>query len=272
MELKATAVAEEAAALGLPLFKPARLRRNADFLAQLTECRPEALLTASYGQILPSAVLDLTPWPLNVHPSALPQLRGASPVRTALLQGLPATQCCIMRMTPRLDDGAVLLREPCPIPADWNYARLEEELGRQGGRMAVEALDSVQAGAAEPVEQDHANATYCSTYHREDTVIDWRRSAPELCSFIRAWDPDMGAQTSLPDGRRLKVWRAEPGSEIDLAGHVPGTLISADKSGIAVQCGRGMLRILELQPENKRRMSAADFLAGTRLAPGLLLG
>lgn len=270
MQLTPTVVSQLALERGLPLLRPQRLRGNADFLAELAQLQPDALLVASYGQILPRSALNLTPWPLNVHPSALPQLRGASPIRTALLQGLRATECCIMLMSPRLDDGDVLLRAPCPIQTDWNYQHLEDELGSLGGRLAAAALEQVAAGSADPRPQDHANATYCGTYHREDTVIDWSRPAAQLCNFIRAWDPDLGALSRLPDGKRVKLWRAElaEGS----SGLEPGSILSADKRGIVVACGDGALRILELQPENKRRMSAADFLAGTKLSPGQHFG
>ncbi len=272
MEFKPTVVSETASELGISLLKPQRLRGDIQFLAELQNHQPEALLTASYGQILPRSVLSVTPWPLNVHPSALPKLRGASPIRTALLQGLRSTECCIMKMTPRLDDGAILRRSPCEIPLHWNYAQLEQELGELGGRLAVQALDQVAQGIAQPVEQDHEQASYCGTYRREDSVIDWSRSAAELFDFVRAWDPDIGALTALPDGKRLKVWLVQPALDQSATHLPPGSIVSADKSGILVRCGQDALSILELQPENKRRMSAGEFLAGTKLLPGSRLG
>ena len=101
-------------------------RGNEELFTGLAALDLDALLVASYGQIVPKSILDLTPWPLNVHPSDLPQLRGASPIRTALLQGLEKTACCIMRMTPRLDDGDVLLREAQRISPAWNHDELED--------------------------------------------------------------------------------------------------------------------------------------------------
>jgi methionyl-tRNA formyltransferase len=264
MVLTPTSVAVDAEAAGIPVLKPERLKGNAVFLADLADNTPEALLVASYGKILPRSVLEATPWPLNVHPSDLPHLRGASPIRTALLQGLHSTACCIMRMTPRLDDGDVVLRAPLDIPVDWNYARLEEELGTLGGQLAIAALNAAEAGTAMLEPQDHARATYCGTYSREDTWIDWTRSARELRDFVRAWDPDLGALTTLPDGRRLKVWRAEA---VDGEG-APAVVLRADRSGLDVGTGDRALRLLEVQPENKRRMGIGDFLAGHRLEVG----
>jgi methionyl-tRNA formyltransferase len=278
MTVSATIVGDHAALLGIPVLKSPKLRGDAEFLSELAALDPDALLAASYGQILPKSVLDLTPWPLNVHPSALPKLRGASPVRTALLQGLKQTECCIMRMTPRLDDGDVLLRQPLDIPRDWNYDKLETELGDLGGLLAVSALDLCAVGAAQPVPQDESQATFCSTYTREDTWIDWKRSADELHNFVRAWDPDIGALTQL-DGKRLKVWVAQAPSPAEISTQAgapvppgPGSIIAVARDSITVACGSGALKLLEVQPENKRRMDVADFLAGHRLEVGTKLG
>jgi methionyl-tRNA formyltransferase len=267
MALKPTQVALDASAAGIPVLKPARLRGDTDTLEQLRRLDLDALMVASFGQILPKRILDLTPWPLNVHPSDLPKLRGASPIRTALLQGLARTACCIMRMTPRLDDGDVLLREPVTIGPDWNNEQLEMRLGGLGGEMAVAALEQCASDQVHLIAQDHTLATYCSTYKRNDTWIDWTRDATALHNFIRAWDPDMGALTLL-DGKRLKIWR----SEIAEGSGAPGTILEAGRTGITVGCGSGTLRLLELQPENKRRMAAADFLAGNRLLSGAQFG
>jgi methionyl-tRNA formyltransferase len=277
MQLTPTLVALQAQDAGLPLLKPLRLRNNRDFRAELMSFQPEALLTASYGQIIPPKVLELTPWPLNVHPSLLPKLRGASPVRSALLQGLGETGCCIMRMTERLDDGELLRCERQPIAPDWNYEALETALAELGGRLASAALDSIVDGSVTLTQQNHAEASYCHEYRRESARIDWTRSAAELASFVRAWDPDIGAWTSLPDGKRLKIWRAlvsEAGTAAFSAQQaaqeepVPGQVVTLSKTSFSVACGTGLLDVLEVQPENKRRMSSADYLAGGPLISG----
>jgi methionyl-tRNA formyltransferase len=272
MELTATMVSAQAAGLGVPLFKPAKLRGDSEFLGQLASTKPDALLVASYGQILPRSILKLTPWPLNVHPSLLPKLRGASPIRTALLKGLDVTGCCIMKMTPRLDDGDVLLREELAIDPQWNCEQLETALADLGARLANSTLDQIAAGTAMLIPQNDADATYCSIYTREDTMIDWGLPAAQLVDFIRAWDPDIGATTPLPDGKRLKVWKAEA-QGVHKAVSGPGEILAAGKALLAVACGGGTtLRLLEVQPENKRRMAIGEYLAGARLAAGQRLG
>jgi methionyl-tRNA formyltransferase len=273
LELTPTALCCSAAQLGLPVLKPERLVNNSGFRQALAAHKPDALIVASYGRILPPKVLGLTEWPLNVHPSPLPRLRGASPIRATLLQGLERTECCIMRMTPRMDDGDILRRAPLAIPVEWNFLGLITQMARLGGLLATQALDDVAAGSVTLEPQDGLQATYCTVYTREDTVIDWRRGVNSLRDFVRAWDPDLGALTALPGGRRLKVWAvstvAPPDNAVSLAGHAgPGVVAALTKRHFWVAAGNGLLRIDEVQPENKARMPAANFLAGARLKPG----
>jgi len=277
MNLTPTAVCSEAEAIGLPVFKPERITNNIEFRKALRALQPQAFLTASYGKIISKKTLELVEYPLNVHPSILPKLRGASPARTALLQGLSMTGCCIMRMTPRMDDGDVMLRRELPIDPAWNFYDLLGEMGEVGGEMAVEALDLVEAGRAEFTPQDHSQATYCGTYTRDDTVIDWTREPQELLNFIRAWDPDVGAATQLADGRRGKIWRAaaeqDPTWLAASQASSPGTVLGCSKRHFWVATGgAGVLRVDELQPENKQRMAVGQFLAGNSVPEGALLG
>lgn len=274
MQFRQTQVADDALALGLKVHKPQRLRRNRELLDALRTAGVEALAVASYGKIIPPSLLDLTPWPLNVHPSPLPLLRGPSPLRTALLQGRASTEVCIMSMTPRVDDGPVLLRADLSIPLEWNYARLETAAGAFGGKLLVAALDEAQAGTAVLAEQDHSLATHTTVHTREDSWIDWKRSACELADFVRAWDPDIGACTSYATAggaRRLKIWHAEamPG---DGPGDEPGTVALVNRHELLVWTGAGRLRLLEVQPESRARMPVVSFLAGGQLTDRQVLG
>ena len=277
MKLCPTVVCTKMEQPGLPLLKPAKLVNNTAFRSELQELKPAALITASYGKIIPSKVLGLTEWPLNVHPSLLPKLRGASPIRSAMLLEHSSTGCCLMRMTPQLDAGDLLLREELAIQPEWNHQQLEAQLGLLGGQQAAAALDAVEAGTASFTPQDDSQATFCGTLTRADTVVDWNRPATELARFVLTWDPDVGSKTFLPDGRSLKLWQAsadeppavEPGGMI---GAAPGTLIYKTKRQFWVATGRGSLRIDELQVANKNRMATASFLAGNSLNLGEILG
>lgn len=276
MQLRPTPVCELAEERGLAVLKPRRLRGPSPLLDQLKSVAPEALAVASYGRIIPPELLELTAWPLNVHPSALPLYRGPSPLRTALLEGLTETEVCIMRMTERIDDGPVLRRAGLRIGSDWNYSALELAAGELGGRLLAEALQIVKGGRAELSDQNHELASYTRVHHRADTWIDWTRSSRELHSFVRAWDPDAGACTSFHSGtapKRLKVWRAETTAQPEGLAPVPaGTVLRATAHELLVQCGDGCLSLLELQPESRQRMTVASFQAGSRLSAGSVLG
>lgn len=270
MECSPTQVCSDVEGQGIPIFKPEKLANNRELREQLKELRPDALLVISYGKIIPKSLLKLTDWPLNVHPSDLPRLRGASPVRTALLLNLDSTACCIMKMTPRLDDGDILLREKVEIASHENYGELEARLGELGGRMAVRALDAIESGTAELTPQDHDKATYCRTFDRADTEIDWNVPAEMVESFVRAWDPDMGAYTLLDNGRRLKIWRVDVQAPPEDALHQaePGTVLAVSRKCIWVATGKGSVAIRELQPDNKNRMPTASWLAGNSIEAG----
>lgn len=272
MALCPTPVCGEALGTNLPVLKPERIRNNRAFRLELSSHGPEAFMVASFGQIISRKTLELTEYPLNVHPSALPSLRGASPVRSTLLQGLAATQCCIMRMTPRMDDGDVLLRANLAVDPHWNFAQLCEAMSAVASRLAIEALDQVSDGTAQYEAQDHSQATYCTLYGRDDTWIDWQRPAAQLYSFIRAWDPDIGALALLPDGQRLKIWRARieepPEDLVRPPSGAPGTVLAVSKKAAWVATGDGALRLMEVQPPGKSRMPMASFVAGHDLAAG----
>ncbi|MCB1218434.1 methionyl-tRNA formyltransferase [bacterium] len=274
MECRPTPVCLDAMPHNIPVFKPERLANNRELRSELAALRPDALLVISYGKIIPKSLLRLTDWPLNVHPSDLPRLRGASPVRTALLLGLESTACCIMKMTPRLDDGDILLRRAHGISPGISYGELELQLGVLGGEMAAEALDAITAGEVQLSPQQHSQASYCRTFDRSDTEIDWTRSAAELEAFVRAWDPDLGAYSLLDDGRRLKIWKVSLDPvPLDLLDAVPappkpGQVVAVSRKCIWVATGSGNLAIRELQPDNKKRMPSASWLAGNELRPG----
>ena len=268
MELSPTVVGKRAMELGLLTLKPQKLRRPA-FLEKLRDLRAEALLVASYGRMIPPPLLELTPYPLNIHPSLLPELRGPSPIRTALLEGRSTTGCCIMKMSPRLDDGDIAAVEKIAIDSLWNFEELEEQLADVGARQAIDALDAAAQGLLKFTPQNEAQATYTRMHDKGDARIDWSQSARTLQSFLRAWDPDIGAWTMLPDGKRLKVWRAEVAESFDIGDRAaPGTVVGRVRDALMVQTGQGILRLLEVQPENRKRMSTASFLAGSRLEPG----
>lgn len=256
---------------GLPVLQPQRARDEA-FLAALAEWRPDLIAVAAFGQILPQRLLDVPKFGcLNVHTSILPRWRGASPIQSALLHGDTETGVTIMRMEAGLDTGPILSTVSTPITAEDNGQTLHDRLAQLGGELLIRTIPDYVAGRLTPQSQPEAGVTYAAKIKKQDGALDWTQPAVSLWNRLRAFTPWPGAFTQLTVGGKktlLKLWAAEPTTETG----VPGTILSADKSGITVACGDGALRIHTLQREGSRRMNAAEFLAGCPLAPGSILG
>jgi methionyl-tRNA formyltransferase len=248
----------------LDTLQPATLKDPAAQGA-VAQARPEAIVVAAYGLLLPPALLALPGRGcINVHASLLPRWRGAAPIQRALLAGDASTGITIMQMDEGLDTGAILMQEAFAIaPAD-TTGSLHDRLAALGGRLLVKTLASNPA----PRPQDAAGATYAARIGRDDAQIDWRKPAADIERQVRAFDPAPGAQTRC-DGVTLKIWRArvEPG----IAG-AAGVVSAAGPDGIVVACGRDALRITELQRAGGKRLPAQAFLSGFKLAPGARLG
>jgi methionyl-tRNA formyltransferase len=239
--------------------------KDAAVQARLAELAPDALVVAAYGLILPQAVLDIPRLgALNVHASLLPRWRGAAPIERALLAGDPVTGVCIMQMDAGLDTGPVLLRDELPIAPEDTAGTLHDKLAALGARLVVAALDGLAAGTLRPTPQPAAGVTYAAKIARDETRLDWSRSANELARRVRAFDPAPGAGARVR-GVELKIWRAA----VVAARGAPGAVVAAGAEGISVACGDGgALRLEELQRAGGRRLPAAAFLRGFPLAPG----
>lgn len=263
-------VAEVAKAKGLRLLQPARLR-SPDVIDALRALSPDVNVTVAYGKIIPREVLELPRLgSINVHPSLLPKYRGASPVVSAILNGETETGVTIMYQSMELDAGDLILQRRVSIAPDDTARTLESRLARLGAAALIEALHLIAAGRAPRIPQDHRSATYAGKLDKEHGRIDWAKPAGELVNLVRAMDPWPSAYTTHR-GRLLKVWRAamteragpgEPGTVLDVR---PG-------EGIVVAAGQGAVRLLEVQPEDRRRMSADEHARGARLRPGERLG
>jgi methionyl-tRNA formyltransferase len=259
----ATPVALAARELGLPLAEVETVR-SADGLALLAAAAPDVLAVVAYGEILPSEVLELpTVAPVNVHFSLLPSLRGASPVRTALLLGVDETGVTTMAMDAGVDTGDILLQAIEPIAQEDDAGSLGDRLARRGGALLVETVDGLAAGTIQRVPQDHARATYAPKLSPADRRIDWTRPAREVVNRVRAFGPDPAATTRFR-GAALKIVRARAAAGSGPAGQV----VEVDRGGFVVAAGDGAVRVLELAPAGRGRMSASDFVNGFRPTVG----
>ena len=265
--VSAPAVKRLAEANRLPVLQPERLR-DAAFQDALRALAPDLVVVAAYGKILPRAVLDLPPRGcINVHASLLPRHRGAAPIAWSILAGDTVTGVTIMAMNEEMDAGDILLQRETPIAPDDTGGTLGERLARLGAAAIGEAIDGLQAGTLRPVPQPAAGVTFAPRIEREHCRLDWRRTAIELERQVRALAPSPSAFTTL-GGKLLKVHRAALATGTGPAGQV----VAAGPDGLVVAAGTGALRLLEVQLEGRRRLSAAEFLIGHRLAPGTCLG
>jgi methionyl-tRNA formyltransferase len=245
-----------AAAAGLPVLQPETLKQEG-FAAELREHAPEALAVVAYGHILPVTVLEAAP-ALNVHFSLLPLYRGAAPVQRALMDGVRETGVSVFLLEPTLDTGPVLLAESVEVREEETAGELLARLAPIGARLLIEALDLLTTGSLKPRPQDDAEASAAPKISVDDARIDWSLSADRIANIVRALNPSPGAWTSFR-GKRLTVWRAR---EWEGDGSPPGAVALPGGERLAVACGRGMVELVEVQPEAKRRMTAAEFVRG----------
>ena len=273
-KLAPSAVKAFALAHDLPLAQPRSLRLDGKYgddavaaRAALIAADPEVMVVAAYGLILPPWVLALPRLGcLNIHASRLPRWRGAAPIQRAIEAGDAQTGITIMQMDAGLDTGDMLLAEAIAIAPDDSAATLHDKLAPLGARLIVDALALAVRGELRPTPQPVDGATYASKIAKTEGALDWREPAALLERRLRAFDPFPGASSEL-GGEVGKLWR---GVVVDGRG-APGEVIEASAAGIVVACGEQALRITELQRPGGRRVSAAQFLAGTSLAVGTRL-
>jgi len=270
-----SAVARAARERGLPLYQTGTLKTAAS-REPLEAARPDVIVVASFGLLLPAAVLDLPPHGcLNVHPSLLPRHRGASPIPAALLAGDGETGVTIMLMDPGLDSGPILAQRALPIAPDDDALSLEASLAALGARLLVDNLPGWVSGAIIPRPQEAALVTYAPKIRREDAWLDWTLPAELLLRRVRAYRAWPTAYTTL-GGALLKVLRARvaplTGAPAE-PGRVGFPFRSGRRSGPpAVQTAAGLLVLEEVQPAGRSPMSGEEFARGQRALDGALLG
>lgn len=260
-KLTASPVKELALAHDLPIYQPASLR-NEEAQAELAALGADLMVVVAYGLILPKAVLD-TPrlGCLNVHGSLLPRWRGAAPIQRAIWAGDAETGVTIMQMDVGLDTGAMIRKVSCPIASDETSASLYDKLAELGPQALVDTLDAMAAGDTAAEVQDDALANYAQKLSKEEARIDWSMEAIAIERCIRAFNPWPISWFEVAE-QTIKVWQAEV---IDSDhGQPAGTLLKADKQGIDVATGKGVLRLLTLQPPGKKAMSVPDLLNSRR--------
>lgn len=265
-QLAASPVKEAALRLGIPLFQPERVRRPeaVDYLRGLAA---EAMVVVGYGQIIPQNVIDLAPLGIiNVHASLLPKYRGAGPIQWAIVNGETRTGVTTMRIDAGLDTGDMLLKRETEIGPEENAVELGKRLAVMGADLLVETLAGLAAGTIRPEKQDSAAATHAPLIKKEDGQIDWGLPASAIHNRVRGLQPWPGAYTAFR-GQKLHIWNSRVAGP---SRGVPGTLVTLKPPTIA--CGDGSLELVEVQSEGRKRLPAADFANGQRLAENEMLG
>lgn len=275
MKLQASPVKQWALAHQVPVAQPRSLRLDGKFPEDaaaardtLLAAKADAMIVAAYGLILPQWVLDLPPKGcLNIHASLLPRWRGAAPIHRAIEAGDTQTGITIMQMDAGLDTGDMLLVLPCAMAPIDTTAVLHDRLAALGGEAIVQALASLDSLPHQPQPEEGVN--YAHKIDKAEAALDWALSAEVLARRIRAFDPFPGMTVPLTTEagtETLKIWQAV--AEPLVSSSEPGTVLSADASGVRVACGEGQLCLTQLQRPGGKRLSAADFLRGCPLQPG----
>lgn len=232
----------------------------------------DVCVLVAFGMIIPQEVLDASKKGfINVHPSLLPLYRGPSPVQAALLNGDEKTGVTVMQLTAGMDEGPIIKQKEVNIKKSDNFLDLHNELSELGAKMVVDVLPDYVQDKIKLVEQDHAKATYCKIINRQDGLIDWSDGSEKIFNQFRAFSPWPGVFT-LYQGKRLKITDLKP-LEGDFEPNLAiGELFLANKKDLAVHCGAGVVKLVEVQLEGKKAQSGWDFYNGHKDIIGTTLG
>jgi len=259
-------VKAEALAAGVSVLQPTKIKTQ-EFRETLEEFKPDIIVVAAYGRILPPSILDLPRLGcINVHGSLLPKYRGAAPIQWAVINGETEVGVTIMKMDEGMDTGDILLSARILASPDETAGSLFEKLANLGARTLSQALDLLREDKLTATPQNHKDATLAPMLNKEHGIINWSRSATELHCWIRGLDPWPTAYSFL-EHKRFRFFAP---SVVQVSNNsTPGTILRADKKGLLVATGRDALLLKEIQPEGGKRMTVDAYVCGHPLAPGL---
>ena len=254
-------VKEEALALGLPVIQPEKLRGSQE-LQQILALKPDLVVTAAFGQILPKDLLEAPRLGcINVHASLLPAYRGGAPIHQAIIDGQPKTGVTIMYMAEKLDAGDIISQREIVIEDTDHTGGMFEKLSVVGRELLKDTMPEIIAGTNERIPQDESLVTYASNISREQELMDWNKDARTLYNQVRGLHPWPVAYTTF-EGTPFKIWWAKPGQTSTNA--APGEVVKIAKDNFEVATGDGStLALYDVQPAGKKRMTAEEYLRGT---------
>lgn len=285
MKLAYSPVKEYALEKNLKIYQPIKIKNNTEFLDEIKTLNPDVICVVAYGKILPKEILEIPKLGcINVHGSLLPKYRGAAPIQWAVLNGDKTTGITTMYMNEGMDTGDMILKKEIEIGPEETTGELWQKLSKIGGEILVKTLKLIEEGKA-PREKQTEEATLAPMLNKEMALIDWENSdANKIHNLIRGLNPIMGAYSYI-DGKKIKFWKSKVLTKEEFFSYktefeeyeakfnnlVPGTiLIADDKDGLYIKANGGVLKILEIQGENAKRMPTADFLRGNHLIAGMI--
>ncbi|MBQ7670206.1 MAG: methionyl-tRNA formyltransferase [Clostridia bacterium] len=250
---------------GIPVYQPETLKNGA-FEKTLDELKPEMIIVAAYGKILPPYIINYPEYGcVNAHASILPKYRGASPIQRAIMNGERESGVTAMYMDEGLDTGDIILCEKIIIDDDDNFETVHDKLAAAGSKAILETVARAKSGDVPRIKQNDAMSTYAAKIERPDRIIDFSDTAEAVHNKIRALSPYPRAFAYLPDGKTVQITSSKVcrGAECEY-----GVVFAEEKDGFAVNCRDGGILVTEVIPEGKGKMSAADFVRGRKISVG----
>lgn len=271
-QLTPTAVKQAAEERGIKVLATPNANKP-EIIAEIKAVQPDLLVVAAFGQLMSEELVHTAPMgAINIHGSILPKYRGASPIQQAIMDGETETGITIMYIAPRLDAGDMLAKAACEIKPQDNTGTLRERLSEIGADLLLKTIPQMRAGDIIPEVQDETAATYAAKITIATEQIDWQKPAAELHNLVRGLAPDTSAYTcyaepTKDEPQRLKIWQTEVVDEVvdaEAENAAPGEVIKADSNGLMVATGRGVLKLITVQPAGKNQMNAAAWWRGRR--------
>ena len=270
MKMVASPVKEFGLEKGLTVYQPEKVKKNEEFIEKIKTLNPDVICVVAYGKILPKEILEIPKYGcINVHASLLPKYRGAAPIQWAVLNGDKETGVTTMYMDVGMDTGDMILKEKVEIGEDETTGELWDRLSKIGANLLVETLKKIENGTAPRIPQGD-NFTLAPMLDKEMSKIDWQnKSASEIKNLVRGLNPIMGTYSFL-NGKKFKFWRVEVlPTLVEYDNQENGTIIKSDsKDGLYIKAKDGIIKVLEIQAENAKKMNINDFLRGNVLEVG----
>ena len=283
MKMISSPVKQFAEEKGLKIYQPVKVRNNEEFIEEIKNINPDVICVVAYGKILPKELLEIPKLGcINVHGSLLPKYRGAAPIQWSVLNGDKTTGITTMYMDVGMDTGDMILKEEVNIGNDETTGELWERLSKIGAELLVKTLKLVEEGKA-PREKQGEDFTLAPMLNKEMAKIDWEtKTAIEIKNLVRGLNPIMGAYSFIND-KKIKFWKVQVITEDELLMEFPelkeykykmpdiqsGTVLFSDeRKGLYIKANEGIIKVIEIQGENAKRMSINDFLRGNRIDAG----